>query len=85
MQVHTGHEGDDSMPDVGFAVLGVPTFHTADGIKSSHYDLLVMYTGDSLAQVISLYYQMMRRALPSLSKYGIRSLEREIHSGCTIY
>jgi hypothetical protein len=47
MRVHTGREGDNSMPEVGFAVLGVPAFHTADGIKSSHYDLLVMYTDTS--------------------------------------
>lgn len=43
------------MPDVGFAVLGVPAFHTADGTKSTHYDLLMMCTGDSLIQVISLH------------------------------
>jgi hypothetical protein len=40
------------MPDVGFAVLGVPSFRTADGTKSTHYDLLVMCTSDLLIQVI---------------------------------
>ena len=43
------------MPDVGFAVLGVPAFYTADGTRSSHYDLLMMCTDESLTQVISLY------------------------------
>jgi hypothetical protein len=43
------------MPEVGFAILGVPTFHIADGTKLTHYDLLMMCTGDSLTQVISMY------------------------------
>jgi hypothetical protein len=41
------------MPDIEFAILGVPSFHTADGTKSTHYDLMMMCTGDSLIQVIS--------------------------------
>jgi hypothetical protein len=49
------------MSDVGFAVLGVPPFHTADGTKPTHYDLLVMCTGDCTSQI-------MQRALPSLPK-----------------